>query len=134
MSSAVYTATPLLHKLGFSEGMRILAVNPHEDYFDILGDLPEGLEIYKKTESRVECVHIFLEEESSDIDATLVDAAGRIFSMGMVLVSWPRKTDNPRLSEAHIKRAAMNAGLRDEKFTLLNDYWCGLLLRPARRR
>lgn len=134
MSTVVYTATPLLTKLGFLEGMRVLAINPPDDYFEILGELPLGLEVYKKTESRVECVHIFVDEDNHDINSLLKDASGRIYSMGMIWVSWPRKTTNPRLNEAVIKRAALGVGLKDEKFTLLNDYWCGLLLRPARRR
>lgn len=131
-ATPVYTSTPATTKLGILEGMKVYVINPPDNYTDLLGKLPEGVEILTKTDRKVECVKIFI-NKNSDLKEQLLDAKNHLFSVGMIWVCFP-KEEQDSLLEQHIKPIAHSVALKDEKFILIDDYWSGILFKPSRSR
>ena len=55
---AGYSSTPLLKKLGIKQNSSIAVVNAPAGYWDLLGELPEGVGL--ADEGPAELAHIFL--------------------------------------------------------------------------
>jgi hypothetical protein len=126
----VYTPTTSSTKLGILEGMKIYSINPPENYLDLIGELPNDVEILTKTDRKVECVNIFI-DQNSDIKSLLTEATKHLFSVGMLWVCFA-KDEQEALLEQYIKPVARTLSLKDEKFILLDDYWSGILFKPSR--
>ena len=58
--SSCYSNRPLVKKLGIKEGNKVRFVNVPENYFELLGELPE-VEILKDNSNLSNFIHLFIE-------------------------------------------------------------------------
>ncbi len=56
---AGYSKTPLVKKLGIKEDYKIALINHPENYFYLLGSLPEGIKVAGNTEYNLNLIHYF---------------------------------------------------------------------------
>jgi hypothetical protein len=130
--SKVFTETALKDKLGISIDMKIYTINAPTDYVDLLGDLPEGVVILTQTERKVDFVHIFVTGKDS-LPIFVKAGKNHLYNLGALWVSWPRDGEKTNLSEQLIKSIGFQLGLKDEKSTIINEDWNGIMFRQIAR-
>jgi hypothetical protein len=136
METAGYSGTPLIKKLGIKPEMKILAINPPGNYFEILGmsiskqliannDTPDLIHLFAKDNA------VFLKEMK-----TVLKLCKKNTSM-IVWVSWYKKSAGivSNLSENIIRDFALQHDLVDIKVCAVSSEWSGLkLVVPVSKR
>ncbi len=62
---AGYSKTKLIRKPGIKPGWKIFLMNTPDNYFDLLGTMPEGVSVTKKLTGNINFIHFFPETEQS---------------------------------------------------------------------
>jgi hypothetical protein len=134
--SAGYSGTPLIKKLGIKEGYKAVFIHPPDNYFSLLGELPQVDVADLEARYALDFVHLFVKTREELFP--LLDAAkGRIKQTGMIWVSWPKKSSkvSTDISEDVIRARALNIGLVDVKVCAVDEIWSGLkLVIPINKR
>ena len=121
-----YSKTPLVRKLGFRSGMRVLLVNAPEDYIAWIAPLPDG---EFPDHPPYDLVHIF--ENSRDrLEHQLLTLRHEVALGGMIWVSWYKKASKlpSEITEDTIRDLALPTGLVDIKVCSVNESRSGLKL------
>lgn len=126
---AGYSKRSLVDKLGIKAGYKVLFVNPPENYFEILGSLPENVRRLKQTGEEIDFIQFFTTERS-ELEARFIGLKKALAANGMMWVSWPKgsskvKTD---VNENAVREIALKNGLVDVKVCAVDDVWSGLKL------
>ena len=58
--TAGYSATPLVHKLGFKPGMRAYYANAPDGFEALLGELPDGVTVRRQLRGPLDLVVCFV--------------------------------------------------------------------------
>ena len=126
-TSAGYSGTPLVKKLGIKPGFRIALWNAPEDYFELLGDLPPDVVRVGPGAAEVNFCHVFATTRSG-LEAGLSDARGRMAEDGMVWLSWPKKASGveTELDGNVVRETGLASGLVDIKVCAVDETWSGL--------
>jgi len=124
---AGYSGTPLLKKLGVKEGMRLFLMQAPKNYFDLLGELPAGVQVLKKLQAETDFIHIFSAKEKA-LRELLVKAKSSLAKNGTIWVSWPKKAAKLEtdLTEDRIRTIILDMGLVDVKVCAVDEIWSGL--------
>lgn len=127
MSSAGYSGTPLIKKLGIKPGFRCKFVNQPVHYFKLLGELPVDLLI--NDGSRFDFVHVFITDDHQ-LPQFIADTRDQLEENGMIWVSWPKgKSKIPsNTNENRIREIALKTVFVDVKVCAVDDNWSGLKL------
>jgi hypothetical protein len=130
MAGAGYTGTPLIRKLGIKTGFRILVVDPPSHYWELLGALPDGVQVLKRASaSSLDFVHIFA-TRAAGLERRLRKLRDRIAPTGMIWVSWPKKSSGVAtdLTGDIVRGAGLKSRLVDTKVCAVDETWSGLKL------
>jgi hypothetical protein len=139
-TTAGYSGTPLVNKLGIKPGESVYAVNAPADYAAFLGPLPAGAAISQKPDKQAGFIHYFA-TTSADLHTKLPQLKKLLRPNGMLWVSWPKKaaaklhgivTD---VTEDTVRNEALAIGLVDVKVCAVTEVWSGLkLVIPVQNR
>jgi hypothetical protein len=127
-STAGYSGTPLLKKLGLKAGMRTCFVEAPPHYADLLGQLPEGVVLLDAPDSDMDFIHRFTLTQS-DLEAQFAGLKRRLSLTGMLWVSWPKKASSSietDLSSEIVRNTGLAGGLVDVKVCAVDADWSGL--------
>ncbi len=134
---AGYSGKPLSMKLGIKEGIRLYVKNPPSDYLQLLGPLPDNVNIVKRLSGELDMVHFFTRSRS-ELEAGLQKQLSRIKQSGMIWISWPKKSSrvDTDITEDVIREISLPMGLVDIKVCAVDDVWSGLklVIRKENRR
>lgn len=124
---AGYSSTPLLKKLGIKQNTSIAVVNARADYWDLLGELPEGVSLVD--EGLAELAHIFLTTRA-ELERDLARLKRMVGLEGVIWVSWPKKPSGKAtdLTENVVREIALAARLVDVKVCAVDETWSALKL------
>lgn len=127
--TAGYSGTPLAKKLGIKPGMTVVAVDAPENYLDLLGPLPEGVEITEAPWPGADILHIFTNARD-ELLRGIADGKAMIRQDGAIWVSWYKKAAKlpTEITEDLIREAALPLGLVDVKVCAVDEKWSGLKL------
>ncbi len=127
--TAGYSGTPLIRKLGIKAGFKMCVIDPPEDYWDLLGDLPANVSVRELKEGAFDFVHVFARDKAG-FEGRLKTFRERIVPSGMIWVSWPKKSSKVAtdLSENVVRDLALANGLVDIKVCAVDETWSGLKL------
>ncbi len=122
-----YSKRPLVEKLGIKKGFKIRLIDVPMDYFDLLGYLPEEVEILENKKSKANFIHLFCENKSS-FDKKFLKLKDEIERDGMIWISWYKKSAKiPTDLQADIIRTTgLSLGLVDVKVCAIDEKWSGL--------
>jgi hypothetical protein len=122
-----YSNTPLLKKLGIKEGMDICILNSPENFFDLLGALPDRITCREKLRPDLDYVHVFVKQKSALVKH-FTNCRESIKSNGMIWISWPKKSSSlaSDLDENSIRQIGLDIGLVDVKVCAVDETWSGL--------
>jgi hypothetical protein len=124
-STAGYSGTPLVAKLGIKPGARMQFVNPPADFRETLGKLPDGV---KPASRGVLDFGILFVRKRADITKRFPRLRDRLVSNGMLWISWPKKSSGVAtdLSEGIVRTIGLESGLVDVKVCAIDATWSGL--------
>ena len=126
---AGYSGTPLLKKLGIKAGNTILVVKEPEYYFEMLGDLPEGVLVADPDHKNpADFIHLFC-KNSEDLHNLFPIFKEKLDKNGMLWVSWIKKASKNyqwTITDMDVRDFGLANGLVDVKVCAVDDDWSGL--------
>ncbi|MEM1249767.1 MAG: DUF3052 family protein [Acidobacteriota bacterium] len=124
--TAGYSKTPLVKKLGLKPGMQAAFIDAPDHYDDLLGPLPDEVEVRTDLRARRDFIHVFARRES-DLAKRLAAVRRSLRPDGLVWLSWPKKTSSlaTDLDGGAIRRLGQEAGLVDTKVCAVDQDWSG---------
>jgi hypothetical protein len=126
---AGYSATPLIKKLGISQGARVAVFDKPIDYESLLGALPQGVNLGAKIDKATTLVHVFATERKA-LQDRLKSLRANLAEAVPVWVSWPKKSSKAPtdITEDTIREVALPLGYVDVKVCAVSEVWSGLKL------
>lgn len=123
---AGYSKTPLLKKLGIKPGDRVRFVNAPENYAELLGPLPEAVQIVGDEEN-VNFIHFF-SKSRVEFETQFHELKLALAKDGMLWISWPKKAAKVEtdLDGNIVREFGLANGLVDVKVAAVDDIWSGL--------
>ncbi len=124
-----YSGTPLVKKLGIKASHKIYLQNAPENYFVLLGPLPENVLFLDSLEEKADFIHIFV-KSAAEMEAALFELKDKIVPNGTIWVSWYKKAAKipTDVTEDIIRETALALGLVDIKVCAVDEKWSGLKL------
>jgi hypothetical protein len=131
-----YSGKALGQKLGIKSWARVKTRNAPAHYEQMLGRLPNDVQLSPRLRGPVDLVHIF-SVARAQLAAELPRALEDIEQDGAVWVSWPKKSSGVRtdITEDVIREIALPLGLVDVRVCAVDETWSGLklVIRKAHR-
>jgi hypothetical protein len=125
--AAGYSKRPLFQKLGIKPGSRVWVCGSPENYRELLGCDPGGVEFVENPAEAVEFLHYFT-KRTDELRAVFAKLKSAIRQDGMLWISWPKKAANVEtdLTEDIIREIGIAHGLVDIKVCAVDETWSGL--------
>ncbi|MGZ5135460.1 MAG: hypothetical protein ACXWCG_09935 [Flavitalea sp.] len=128
-TTAGYSGTPLIKKLGIIEEMKILLVNQPTGYFELL-QKDVGNQVVKGN-AIPDFVHLFADSTKQfELEMQKLESVYKLSPLLIIWVSWYKKTSGipTDLTEDIIRQYALSHGLVDVKVCAVSGIWSGLKL------
>ena len=124
-----YSGTPLFKKLGIKANHKVYLQNPPDNYFALLGGLPENVIFLDALNDKADLIHIFA-ERAEEMENALLTLKDEIVKNGSIWVSWYKKAAKipTNITEDVIRNTALAIGLVDVKVCAVDEKWSGLKL------
>lgn len=136
MAKAGYSDKPLLNKLGIKPGLKLLLINPPENYFSLVEMNLNG-QLVKPNETP-DLVHLFVRNNKEfEKEMIKLKAACKKNPAITIWVSWYKRSSKIEtdLTEDVIRNYALKNDLVDVKVCAVSDVWSGLkLMVPLNKR
>ena len=128
-TSAGYSGTPLVKKLGIQPGMTVQVIDAPLPYERIVEQLPADLHFVARTTAGTQLVHLFC-TDAAKLEKTLTTLRARLPADAVVWVSWPKKSSGVAsdVDENAVRRIALPIGYVDVKVCAVDATWSGLKL------
>jgi hypothetical protein len=123
---AAYSGVPLSKKLGIKSGSSVLAIHPPADFEKLLGDLPEGVKLYR--DDTVNCdVLLWFVRSRAELEKEIIPMSIRPDFKSLWMI-WPKKASklSSDLTQQIVRETGLSHGLVDYKICSLDDTWTGL--------
>ena len=126
-----YSGAPLAKKLGIRAGSRVLLVDAPPGFEDLVGDLPQGARLVRRSAAPPQLTLLFV-RSARGLEtglARVIPAAAE----GLWII-WPKKGSAlaSDVSERDVRAAGLAAGLVDFKVCAVDETWSGLRFARAR--
>jgi hypothetical protein len=140
-STAGYSGTPLVRKLGIKPGARVAMINAPDDFDATLGELPDGATVTTRPRGPNDVIVSF-HHDASELERRLPVLRRALNPDGGLWLAWPKRASGiaTDLSDGEVRRLGLEAGLVDNKVCAIDATWSGLRFvyrladRPRRRR
>ncbi len=134
MSTAGYSGTPLVSKLGIKPGATLALIGAPDDFDRTLGELPDGVAIRRRLQGRLDVIVAFYVERSA-LERRLPALRGALQPAGGLWLAWPKRASGVAtdLSDNVVRELGLAAGLVDNKVCAIDAVWSGLRLVYRRR-
>ena len=117
--------------MGVKAGMRLALLDAPEGFVELLGELPEGVEVSGggTPAVTVDILHLFTNSREG-LFRGLDEGRRTIKQDGAIWVSWYKKAAKlpTEITEDTIREAALPLGLVDVKVCAVDEKWSGLKL------
>jgi hypothetical protein len=134
MATAGYSQTPLLKKLGIKEDLKVLLLNPPDDYLDLLSkDISRQ---FCGKNDKPDFIHLFVKSEKEFV-VQMQKLVTKILPTTIIWVSWYKKSAKiaTDITEDTIRNYALQHDLVDVKVCAVSEIWSGLkLVVPVSKR
>ena len=141
MSTAGYSGTPLVEKLGIKPGATLGLIGAPDDFDATLGELPDGVAVRRRLRGPFDVIVAFYVDRST-LERRLPALRGALQPAGGLWLAWPKRASGvvTDLSDNVVRELGLAAGLVDNKVCAIDAVWSGLRLvyrlrdRPATTR
>jgi hypothetical protein len=126
---AGYSATPLPQKLGIKPGMIVVAIDAPDNYRNLLGPIPSGVNFATRAVGNTRFVHLFVTRRM-ELAKQLSILRKKIPDDAALWISWPKKSSGvpTDVTEDVIRAVALPLGFVDIKVCAVDETWSGLKL------
>jgi CheY-like chemotaxis protein len=111
-------------KLGIAASSTVAVIDPPRDYLSMLGELPEGAEVFEDPEEVAGVTLWFIRDSEAMLAALRRMRA--IAAKTKLWIVWPKGASN-KFREGPIRETALDNGLVDYKICSVNEQWSGIL-------
>lgn len=129
MQPVGYSHRSLANKLGIKPGMRLCILNAPPDYFPLMGDVIQPVEVDARIDPMrtYDFMHAFLTDQVALL-ALFAGAKTCLTPHGMLWVSWPKQSAKmiTNITEQPIREVGRASGLVDVKVVAIDLTWSGL--------
>jgi hypothetical protein len=117
----------LIEKLGIKEGFKIAILNPPQNYYDTLGQLPKGIFVKETLDGSLDFLHFFAKEKVM-LELIFPALKKGLSETGMLWVSWPKASSSidTNLNEDIVREIGLANNLIDVKLCSIDEKWSGL--------
>ncbi|MDB6098874.1 MAG: hypothetical protein QOK23_4561 [Gammaproteobacteria bacterium] len=124
-----YSGTPLVKKLGVSEGSKLFVINAPTGYRALLSPLPAAVTFARDADTSTDLVHLFATQRGA-LEPLLTVLRKKLSPDAAIWVSWPKKSSKVAtdITEDTIREVALPLGFVDIKVCAVTDIWSGLKL------
>ena len=124
---AGYSGTPLVKKLGLTDGLAVVILNSPAEYFSWISPLPKDLIVKDKLAGEADFIHLFARDQKT-LRAYFQKCIKHLKKNGALWVSWPKKSSKVAtdLDENVIRDVGLQLGVVDVKVCAVSDVWSGL--------
>jgi hypothetical protein len=128
-SSAGYSGTPLVRKLGFKPGMRAHYAAAPDGFAALVGELPDGVRVLARPSAGLDLVVLFVRSRA-EFERRLGPLHAKLLQDGMIWVAWPKRASNVAtdMTEDVVRDVALPRGLVDVKVCAIDATWSALKL------
>jgi hypothetical protein len=128
-----YTGSRLAKKLDLKAGTKAALIGAEDGFIELLGDLPEGVELQTRIGAQTKLVIWFI-RASHEIAAAFELACARMPEGCSVWIIYPKKAGKYRVdfNQNDIRLTGLEAGVVDYKICAVDADWSGMKF--ARRR
>ena len=138
-TSAGYSGTPLVRKLGIKVGHLVAVLDAPKGIAQVLGTLPEQVTLRADLPSRAEPdVIIWFVSRRASFARRLIRIRRRMAPASSLWIAWPKKSSGvvTDMTENEIRGIVLPTGLVDNKVCAIDETWSGLrfVIRLEHRR
>ena len=128
-STAGYSGTPLVKKLGIKPGATLGLIGAPGDFDTTLGELPDGVAVRRRLQGRLDVIVAFYIERAS-LERRLPALRAALTPAGGLWIAWPKRASGVEtdVSETVVRELGLAAGLVDNKVCAIDAVWSGLRL------
>ena len=129
MSTAGYSGTPLVKKLGVKEGHRVAWLGAPERFDALVGELPAAANVRRRLGRDLDLLVQFTTSRA-ELEARLPKLREAVFPAGAAWVAWPKRSSGVAtdVTEDVVRDLALPLGLVDVKVIAIDETWSGLKL------
>ena len=130
---AGYSGTPLPKKLGIKSHCSIALLEEPENFVQILGELPAGVQFTNRIVPATK-LGIWFVRSASELGSRVDAVAGALGGITHLWICWAKRTSSlaTDVNEDAVRTAGLAAGLVDYKVAAIDADWSGLLFAPRR--
>ena len=127
MTTAGYSGTPLVRKLGVKPEARLGLINAPAGFLDSLGELPPGVSVRTRVRGPLDVIVAFCGAEA-ELVRRLPALKGALEQAGGLWVAWPKRSSGvvTDLTENLVRELGLATGLVDNKVCAIDEIWSGL--------
>jgi hypothetical protein len=128
-TSAGYSGTPLVRKLGIKEGARLAVIGAPDDFDTTIGELPAGVAVRRAARGPLDVVVAFFTDRSK-LERRLPTLRSALDPAGGLWIAWPKRASGvvTDVTEDVVRELGLAAGLVDNKVCAIDQVWSGLRL------
>lgn len=129
MSTAGYSGTPLVRKLGIKPEARLGLIRAPEHFAELLGELPDGVSVWTRVSGPLDVVVAFFVVRA-ELVRRLPALKDALAEDGGLWVAWPKRSSGVAtdVTESAVRELGLAAGLVDNKVCAIDQTWSGLRL------
>ncbi len=127
MATTGYSGTPLVKKLGFKQGHRVVFRSTPDHYFQLLAGLPKIFVLPSPGKESADLIHLFCTRREALEEAFPV-LKEALKKSGMLWVSWPKASSAlpTDLNGNIVRQTGLEIGLVDVKVCAVDADWSAL--------
>ena len=128
-----YAGSQLAKKLDFKTGTKAALIGPEESFVELLGDLPEEVDLQSKVNKETKLILWFVRAQP-EIAAAFEIASARMLPGCSLWIIYPKKSGSYKVdfNQNDVRLAGLAAGLVDYKICAVDLDWSGMKF--ARRK
>ncbi|MDX6720277.1 MAG: hypothetical protein QOJ63_2531 [Solirubrobacteraceae bacterium] len=123
------TTSPLVHKLGLKDGMRVHYAAAPDGFAALLGELPAGVRVLVRPADGLDLVVLFVRSRAQ-LERQVAGLHAKLARDGMLWIAWPKRASkvSTDMTEDVVRDVALPRGLVDVKVCAIDETWSGLKL------
>jgi hypothetical protein len=128
-STAGYSGTPLVKKLGIKPGARLALIGAPDDFDATLGELPDDVALRREVRGPLDVIVAFYVDRAA-FERKLPALRDALQPAGGLWIAWPKRASGVAtdMGETVVRERGLEAGLVDNKVCAIDDVWSGLRL------
>jgi hypothetical protein len=126
-STAGYSGTPLVRKLGIKPGARLGLIGAPDDFDRTLGDLPDGVRVRRRVGRQPFDVIVAFYTRRSELERRLPALTRALDPAGGLWIASPKRASGVAtdVTEDAVRALGLAAGVVDNKICAIDQVWSG---------